>query len=55
MKEFADRWAKVKPISTYARNFELVWDKIKYINIENIDETRKWTFHASCRRNFTNE
>ena len=34
LKEFAKRWATVKPSSPYAQNFDLVHDKIKDINNE---------------------
>ena len=25
----AENWSKVKPVSSYAKNYELVWDKIR--------------------------
>ena len=25
----AEKWSKVKPVSSYAKNYEVVWDKIK--------------------------
>ena len=29
LDEIAEKWSKVKPVSSHAKNYELVWDKIK--------------------------
>ena len=33
----AEKWSKVKPVSSYAKNYELVWDKIKYLDTQSED------------------
>ena len=49
-----EKWSKMKPVSTYACNFELVWNKIKDLDIKSEDyEGVTWPAHAPCRRNFT--
>ena len=51
---FAEKWSKTSPTSAYAKNFELVWEKIKSINTNNSTNS-SWPAHAACRRNFLNE
>ena len=52
----AEKWSKVQPVSLYAKNFELVWGKIKDIDTSKKEYAGiKWPAHASCRRNFSNE
>ena len=36
----AEKWSKVKPVSSYAKNYELVWDKIKDLDTQSEDYHR---------------
>ena len=48
-------WPKVKAVSSYAKNYELVWDKIKDLDTQSEDyQGIMWSAHATCRRNFHN-
>ena len=52
----AERWSKTQPVSAYAKNFELVWEKVKLVDTRSKDYTKvTWPAHAACRRNFCNE
>ena len=55
LKEIAKRWSLISPESSYATNFDLVWDKIKGLNDGVLLKDVKWVIHSSCRRNFSNE
>ena len=55
LKNIAKRWSEIKPLSSYAKNFELVWDKVKHLDTEKVDDGTKWPAHASCRRNFLSD
>ena len=55
LKNIAKRWSQIKPKSSYASNFELVWDKIKDFSDRLTLKDAKWPAHQACRRNFTNE
>ena len=33
----AEKWSKVKPVSSHAKNYELVWDKIKDLDTQSED------------------
>ena len=52
----AEKWPKVKPVSFYAKNYELVWNKIKDLDrqSENYQGITRLA-HAKCRRNFHNK
>ena len=52
----AEKWPKVKPVSSYAKNYELVWDKIKDLDTQSEDDYQgvTWPAHATCRHNFYN-
>ena len=45
----AGKWSNVKPVSSYGKNYELIWDKIKHLDtqseqnseyIDHIDDDR---------------
>ena len=55
LKEIAKRWSLISTKSSYATNFELVWDKIKDLNDELLLKVVKWVIHSSRHRNFSNE
>ena len=51
----AEKWSKVQPVSSYAKNYELVWDKINDLDIQSEDyQGVMWPDHATCCRNFHN-
>ena len=51
----AEKWLKVRPVSSYAKNYKLIWDKIKDLDTQSEDyQGVTWTAHATCRRNFHN-
>ena len=33
----AENWSKVKPVCSYAKNYELIWDKIKDLDTQSED------------------
>ena len=35
--EIAEKWSKVKPVSSHAKNYEMVWDKIKDLDPQSED------------------
>ena len=50
-----EKWSKVKPISSHAKNYELVWNKIKDLDSQSEDyESVMWLAYATRRRNFHN-
>ena len=54
LKQIAKHWSLISTKSSYATNFELVWDKMKDVNDEVLLKDVKWLIHSSCRRNFSN-
>ena len=51
----AEKWTKVKPISSYAKNFELVWDNIKDLDTQSGKyQGVTWLALATCCCNFHN-
>ena len=49
----AEKWSKVKPVSSYAKNYELVCDKIKDWDTQSEKyQGVTWQAHAICRWNF---
>ena len=51
----AVKWLKVKPVSSYAKNYELLWDKIKDLYTQSEDyQGVRWPAHATCHCNFHN-
>ena len=49
----AKKWLKVQPVSSYAKNYELVWDKIKDLDKPSEDYRGvTWLDHATCCCNF---
>ena len=51
----AEKWSKVKPVSSYAKNYELVWDKTKNLDTQSEDHQGvTWLAHATCHHNFHN-
>ena len=52
----AENWSKVKPVCSYAKNYELIWDKIKDLDTQSEDyQDVMWPAHATCRCNFHNQ
>ena len=46
---------KKKPVTCYAKNHELVWNKIKDLDTQSEDyQSVTWPAHATCRLNFHN-
>ena len=33
----AEKWLKVRPVSSYAKNYKLIWDKIKDLDTQSED------------------
>ena len=53
--EIAEKWSKVKPVSSYAKNYELVWYKVNNLDAQSEDyQGVTWLAHATCRHNFHN-
>ena len=51
----AEKQSEVKPVSYYAKIYELVRDKTKYLDTQSEDnQGSTWTVHATCYRNFNN-
>ena len=51
----AAKWSKVKPVFSYAKNYELLWDKIKDLYTQSEDyQGVRWPAHAACHCNFHN-
>ena len=51
----AEKWLKVRPVSSYVKNYKLVWDKIKDLDTQSEDyQGVTWTAYATCRRNLHN-
>ena len=52
----AEKSSKVKSVSSHAKNYELVWDKIKDLDTQSKDyEDVMWPAHATCCCNFNNQ
>ena len=51
----AEKQSQVKPVSSYAKIYELIWDKTRYLDTQSEDnQGGTWTLHATCYRNFNN-
>ena len=55
LKEVAKHWSLISTKSSYATNFELVWNKMKNLNDKVLFKDVKWLIHSSGRRNISNE
>ena len=51
----AEKWSKAKPVSSHAKNYELIWDRIKDLNAQSEDHNGVMRpAYATCHRNFHN-
>ena len=51
----AEKWSKAKPVSSHAKNYELIWDRIKDLNTQSEDHNGVMRpAYATCHRNFHN-
>ena len=51
----AEKWSKVKPVSSFAKIYDLVWDKIKDLDTQSEEYQRiTWPALATCCRIFHN-
>ena len=51
----AEKWSKAKPVSSHAKNYVLIWGKIKDLDTQSEDNNGVMRpAHATCHRNFHN-